>query len=254
MGNPECFITENGIRTVVHEDPALLHQSFVVCVDTSQSSANDLNYPHFLEHVLLRDTEQFDGNSYSQVVDETANKSHAGTYPEAITFTLDCVPKAVGKLFPALLATLAKPKLSEVSTARERTIIASEMKERSADPETGLWERAWDNHGFTHTALQEIDGLEEVSPDALRAFHQRTFTPANIFIVTAGPTPTAEIAENISDSPFQPDVVGWQGIDTRDFVAPKQTIVSGNETQQTAHYLQIFNTAPPVKRHRFLII
>ena len=245
MSKPECFIADNGLRTVVQEDRALLHQSFALCVDTSQNPASDLNYPHFLEHILIRDTAQFEGQSYNQLVNESANGSGAATYPETIIFTLDCVPNAVHRLFPQLLETLAEPRLGEEAIERERTVIASEMRERAANAESGLWERAWNNHHFTHTAVQEAAGLGEIDRDKLRLFLERTFTPANLLVVTAGPTPVKDIAHYITESPFQHSVLGCHGVTTRDFTAPLLPIVTGCETEQTTKYLQVINTSTP---------
>lgn len=245
MATPECLITDNGIRTVMSQDSNLRHQSLVVCVDTSQNPDRDLNYPHFLEHVLMRGRSQFDGESLSQLVDSSANKSNAATYPSLITFGVDCVPSAALHLIPALLETLTKPKFDYQTIETERQIIASEMAKRASSPDNGVWDRAWENHGFVHTAVREAATLGDVTADHLDSFHKRVFTAANMFVVTAGPVPVADIVSMIQDSDIIPGEPLASGIGVRDWHDYSQPVVVGGETKMTGHYLRVFDTIQP---------
>lgn len=242
MLKPDCFVTDNGIRTVVYEDPGLGYQSGAVYVDTSRVSQEDLNYPHFTEHVLVLDKEQFGGQSLLQAVEATANRSHAGTYPEVVEFTFAAVPQDAPKVFKMLLDAVAKPVISDTSVENEKKIIGSEMRERAAQAETGLYERAWDNHGFTHTAVQENAGVDAVTRDDIADFHRRWFVGSNIFVVTAGPTSAEDIATMITNTEFREGpLTAGGGINYREFTPPASRIVSGRETDKTTHYLQMYD-------------
>lgn len=144
---------------------------------------------HFLEHMIFRGPAGRTGEAIWRQVREWGAETNAFTAPEATCFHVRTLPEVFWEAFGMLAAMVQEPALRPDDVEAERRVILEEAA-RQADMARNrtmheLYQRLFP-HARLGLGIGSPEEIRAITPEALRSFHRRCFTPPGAVVVITG--------------------------------------------------------------------
>lgn len=190
-----------GVRLVTEEIPGVssVALGLWVGVGSKWEPAEERGVSHFLEHLLFKGTKKRSARDIAEALDSVGGQLNAFTSKEYTCY----YAKVLGEHLPLALDVLVdmflEPLLDGDDIAREKQVVLEEiaMYEDSPDELVHdlLTEVAWPDHPLGRPILGTRESLNALTPEQIRAFYARYYTPANLVITAAGNLKHDEVAQ-----------------------------------------------------------
>jgi predicted Zn-dependent peptidase len=182
----------HGTRVVTEAVPGArsISAGVWVGVGSRDEPAEQAGASHFLEHLLFKGTPRRDARDIAVAVDAAGGDLNAYTAKEHTVFYLR-VPAGAAAMGLDLLADIVgQPLLRPEDVAAERDVILEELAGTEDSPEETVDELLWRALFPDHPLGWDVVGTEEtvaaMTPEAVVAFFERWYRPANLVVAAAG--------------------------------------------------------------------
>ncbi len=198
----ETHVLSNGLRLWIVPMPEAsdIGVGVVVPYGWDQDPRGKEELAHFTEHMLFGD---YDGKTEEQILDEVESRGgrrNGITTPDH-TFYYVTLPRSQGLFGVGWLGSVLEPKLMDPAVVeRNRQPVALEIGARPAQlfdrvaalfrterlrpPE--YWEREFGLETRAARVYNRYDALQRITPEDLRDFYDRYYTPTAMTVIVAG--------------------------------------------------------------------
>ena len=196
------FTLDNGLEIVVIEDhraPVVVHMLWYRA-GAADEQPGVSGVAHFLEHLLFKETENFEAGALSRVVAENGGSDNAFTSQDYTAYFQRVAADRLGLMMEMESDRVRNLILSEDDIATERDVILEERAQRT-DSEPGALFReqinaaAFLNHPYGIPVIGWRHEMENLSREDAAAFYERFYAPNNAILVVAGDVAPEEVLE-----------------------------------------------------------
>jgi len=189
-----------GVRLVTEEIPGVSSAALGlwVSVGSKWEAAEERGVSHFLEHLLFKGTKKRSARDIAEALDSVGGQLNAFTSKEYTCY----YAKVLGEHLPLALDVLVdmflEPLLDSDDITREKQVVLEEISMYEDSPDELvhdlLTEVTWPDHPLGRPTLGTRESLNALTPEQIRAFYARFYTPANLVITAAGNLKHDEVA------------------------------------------------------------
>jgi len=149
---------------------------------------------HFLEHKLFED----EAGDVSDRFAAFGASTNAMTGFSGTTYIASTIAEP-RKCLELLLDFVQRPHFTEALVAKERGIIAQEIRMYDDDPDWriffGLLDAMYERHPVRDNIAGTVESIARIDADTLRRCYDLFYRPGNLTLVVTGPLPPDEIRE-----------------------------------------------------------
>lgn len=181
----------NGLKVVLIERPNIPLVTVEIAVGSGwgYEDTKTLGFSHFVEHILLGDTQRWPGYIWSHLMDMGAI-GDGYTLNDIVIYWITAPSDHFEEAFDLLCDHILNPLFDPAYFEREREVIISEGRE-SKTPRTELsmllWESAYSIHPY---GVANFDTMEaatrRVTRDELKAYYDMWYVPQNMALLVVG--------------------------------------------------------------------
>ncbi len=198
------FELPNGLTLSVREDPGSPLVAIVTRVGSGylQETPAQSGWSHLLEHMILRGTKSHPGpNDLDSLVASMGGEINAATtYDHSESFLV--VPTA--QLQPALSLAAEiyqEPLIDPNVLQREKQAVRLEIEQKLEDPiahaRDALLQQIFSRNPMGRGQSESLDSLDSVDRDALLAFHEDQYRPANTVLSVVGDVEADSVFQSV---------------------------------------------------------
>lgn len=211
----------NGLRLLVLENQTLPIMSYYTFYEVGgrHESPGTTGATHFLEHMMFRGSKNYPPEVFDSTIEKFGGTTNAYTNFD-MTVYYESLPSAHLKEMIEMEADRVKglllvPELVE----KERQVVFEERKMRYENSPEGklylrMMQEVFKGTPYGGSVIGDVKDLEALTPDNLRAFHDRFYKPNNMVIVIAGDVDADEvyslIKSNFGDLPRSDELVEFK--------------------------------------------
>ncbi len=217
---------DNGLEILAECNPQAHFSAYGFFVRTGarDETANIGGVSHFLEHMVFKGTPNRSAEEVNRRLDEMGSSSNARTGEESTIYHAAALPEFQDDMVE-LLADLMRPSLRENDFETEKKVIIEEILMYADQPPYGGYERIMEEffsgHPLQQSVLGTVDTVSSLTPDAMKAYFDRQYSPGNMAFAAAGKVDFDRLVETLETScgswqPFDvqrstPDTTGHSG-------------------------------------------
>ena len=182
---------ENGLELVAECNPECqtLALGFFVKAGARDESDEIAGVSHFLEHMAFKGTPSRSAADINRQFDEIGAHYNAFTSEERTVYHAAILPEYQDKAV-ALLADILRPSLRAEDFETEKKVILEEIQMYLDHPPFGADDRLrslyFGGHPLGRSVLGTQSSIQQLSVEAMRAYHRSRYTPQNMTLVAAG--------------------------------------------------------------------
>jgi len=238
---------DNGLEIIAECSPNAYSTAFAFFVKTgSRDESSELSgVSHFLEHMTFKGTPTRSAEQVNRELDEIGSQSNAFTSEEQTVYYATVLPEYQERAVE-LLSDIMRPSLREDDFTTEKKVILEEILKYEDQPPFGAHEKCMEHffgdHPLHRNVLGTAESVEALTPDSMREYFHRRYSPGNITLVAAGNVDFDALIEQAERFCGQ-----WHQVDTeRNITLPtpqsgQRVILKENATQQ---YIVKISTNP----------
>ncbi|NDW54102.1 pitrilysin family protein [Aliiroseovarius sp. PrR006] len=204
------FTLDNGLEVVVIEDhraPVVVHMLWYRA-GAADEQPGVSGVAHFLEHLLFKETENYEAGALSRVVAENGGSDNAFTSQDYTAYFQRVAADRLGLMMEMESDRVRNLILSEDDIATERDVILEERAQRTdSDPSALFREQllaaAHLNHPYGIPVIGWRHEMENLSREDALAFYERFYAPNNAVLVVAGDVAPDEVL-NLAKTHYGP--------------------------------------------------
>ena len=193
---------------------------------------------HFLEHLLFKGTANRSASELSRAVDATGGDLNAFTTPEYTAYHARLPEGHLDLALDVLSEVVWSPALRDDDIEAERSVILEELLMNEDELEDRvlrlLDESLFPGNPLGREVLGDRASIEAMRPEAVRAFHDRWYRPANVVVAAAGAVDHAAVVEGMA-ARLPAGLTGGERPERRAPVAPLRPFVSHKRRSEQAH-------------------
>jgi len=144
---------------------------------------------HFLEHMTFKGTPSRTDDDVNREFDEIGASYNAGTGEEHTVYYAAVLPEYQDQA-TALLADILRPSLRGEDFDMEKQVILEEIYMHEDQPPFGADEKCraafFGEHPLARSVLGTIDSITALSPEAMRDYFAKRYSPQNVVLAAAG--------------------------------------------------------------------
>ncbi|CAB4244265.1 Zinc protease [Methylacidimicrobium sp. AP8] len=210
----------NGLAVLVNRDeraPVASLQCWCATGSIHEGRWLGSGISHLLEHLLFKGTPTRSGIQMVQEIQDLGGHFNAYTTYERTVYHVDLPAESWRRALPILADAVLHPKIDPGEFAREKEVIRREFAMVEDDPETQLFQAAFETaflrHPVRYPVIGQLDLFGALTREDVLAYHRERYAPQNLFLVVAGAVDPEEIfaaaEECLGTEPrrFLPDVV-----------------------------------------------
>lgn len=193
------FTLANGLRVLVHEDPATPMAAVNILYDVGARDENPdkTGFAHLFEHLMFGGSvniPHFDGP-----LQRVGGENNAFTSNDITNYYVTLPAANLETAFWLESDRMLSLAFSEKSLEVQRQVVCEEFKQRYLNQPYGdVWLRlrplAYTTYPYSWATIgKELAHIEEASMDDVRAFFEKHYTPNNAIMVVAGHVKTATV-------------------------------------------------------------
>jgi predicted Zn-dependent peptidase len=145
---------------------------------------------HFIEHMVFKGTHNRSAEEIARSVDSVGGGLDAFTSKELVSFNTRVLADHLGLAFDVLADLVQNPVFREEDVEKEKGVILEEIKMEADQPEFVLHEtfvsNFWKGHPLGKPILGTKETVKKFTPELVRDFYNRIYSPGNILITAAG--------------------------------------------------------------------
>ncbi len=201
---PSINRLDNGVQVVELELP----DAPVVCLDFWSKAGSRLERPgesglaHFLEHMVFKGSRSLGPGDFDQQVESLGGSSNAATGFDDVHYHVLIPPEGAAEALDLLLELVLEPRLNGEDFAMERQVVLEELNQSEDQPEEVVFQtllsQACPGHAYGRAILGERAALEGHRPEAMAAFHSRTYQAGQCCLALAGPLEGLGLGERLA--------------------------------------------------------
>jgi predicted Zn-dependent peptidase len=157
---------------------------------------------HFLEHLAFKGTARRNARELAESVDATGGDMNAFTTKEYTAYELRLPARHLNFALDLLCDVVTSPALRPADVEAERQVILEELHLANDEPEdvvhTELAGALFPDHPLGWEIAGTEETIEAMTPEAIRAFHDEWYRPANLVLAAAGPIEHEQIVTMIA--------------------------------------------------------
>lgn len=236
---------DNGLMLLAECNDLAHFQSlgFFVRTGARDEDPVDSGVSHFLEHMVFKGTRHRSADEVNLLLDDMGSSSNARTSEESTIYHASVLPEFQTPMVE-LLADLMRPALRDSDFETEKKVIIEEIMMYDDQPPWGGYERLmqsyFGSHGLGQSVLGTVSSVTGLSPERMRAYHARRYSPTNVALVAAGKVDFEQLvrdAERCCGS-WEPAAVG------RDLTPPQPHYGFTKIHREDAHLEYLLHLAP----------
>ncbi len=184
---------ENGMKLYVVErgdQPAVEIQCHVRTGSIHEEDNLGCGLSHFLEHMLFQGCRKYPGTAVSDRIGALGGEINAYTGLDRTVYHTEVPGRFAIDALDVLAMMVRYPEFPESRFSAELQVILRECDLGRDNPDHRLLERLWGNVYIRHNARYPIigypDRIADVTPDMVRAYYRRRYTPGRIFFLIVG--------------------------------------------------------------------
>lgn len=183
----------NGVRVVTETmpDARSLALGCWVTVGNRDEPVEIAGASHFCEHLLFKGTASRSSRQIAEAIDATGGDMNAYTTKEYTAFYVRVPALDQALATDVLCDVIAAPALRPLDVASERDVILEELHLQLDEPDdlahTELAAALFPGHSLGWEILGTEASISAMSAEAIRAFHDQWYRPANLVFAAAGP-------------------------------------------------------------------
>lgn len=182
---------DNGLEIVAEVNPDAYSTSLGYFVKTGSrdETADVAGVSHFLEHMLFKGTPRRSAADVNRELDEIGSHANAYTSEERTVYYATVLPEYQARAVE-ILSDMMRPALREDDFETEKKVIIEEICKYEDQPPFGAHEKAmaayFASHPMGNNVLGTVESVSALTPQAMRAYFDQRYSPANITLVSAG--------------------------------------------------------------------
>src|ERR1700750_357673 len=184
----ERAVLPNGIRIVTESMPYVRSVSLGVWIGSGSrveyGPENGLS--HFIEHMVFKGTKNRSSEDIARSVDSVGGGLDAFTSKELVSFNTKVLDQHLPFALDILADLVLNPLFRESDIEKEKGVILEEIKMEADQPEFVLHEmfisNFWKGHPLGKPILGTKDTVKKYTPELVRDFYSRMYSPSNILI------------------------------------------------------------------------
>jgi predicted Zn-dependent peptidase len=213
---------DNGLRIITESMPEVRSVAVGCWVDTGSrdESPTEAGSSHFLEHLLFKGTEQWSAQQIAEAFDAIGAQSNAFTSKEYTCYWARMRDADLPLGLQLLAEMTQRPAFRPEDLDSERHVVLEEINMNEDDPTDVAYERfaraLWEGHLLEFPILGTRDSINATTPDIVRSYWARRYTPKSMVVAIAGNLAHADVVELVQDQfgSWSGDVIG------HDFAVP----------------------------------
>ena len=189
----------SGLTVVTENMPGARSASFGCWVRVGARDEDDpqAGSSHFLEHLLFKGTSTRTGREVSEAIEAVGGELNAHTAHEHTAFYARVPATAASVGLELLCDVVTSPAFDADDVESERQVILEELhlaEDEGDDRVLSLAHEAlWGDHPLGREVLGTLASIDDMERDAIYAFFERHYHPANLVLVAAGAVDHAEV-------------------------------------------------------------
>jgi zinc protease len=194
------FTLANGMTLIVRPDrraPTVAHMLWVR-VGSMDEVDGTSGVAHALEHMLFKGTPSLKPGEFSRRMAALGGRENAFTSRDATAYHQQVPASKLEEVMRLEADRFANNQWDDDEFKREIEVIKEERRQRTEDsPRARLFEAlnaaVFQASPYRRPIIGWMSDLDAMTPDDVRAFYQRWYTPANAAVVIAGDVDVAEV-------------------------------------------------------------
>lgn len=181
----------NGLEIVAECNPESHSAAIGFFVNTGarDESEDVAGVSHFLEHMAFKGTATRSAVDVNRELDEIGSHANAFTSEEQTVYYAAVLPEWQDRAVD-ILSDILRPTLRDEDFQLEKQVILEEIAKYEDQPPFGAAEKCmalyFREHPLGHSVLGTAESVTALTPEMMRRYFQRRYSPANIALVAAG--------------------------------------------------------------------
>lgn len=190
MSQPQITVLENGLTVVTqHVAARQVAIDLAVKAGARHETKQEKGAAHFLEHMLLSDSEKYTVEQIAEKTDQMYGMLDGTTYYESVHLTRHCRTPHTAEAMELIADAVLRPRMDPQRFESERNSILREWEESGSDILSGI--DVTQKIAFPASGLEKsIDGskgqIKRLKPENLQSFRDKHFTAPNMVLTVVG--------------------------------------------------------------------
>jgi predicted Zn-dependent peptidase len=188
---PTVQVLANGATVIAQRMPGATVNFSLWMGCGSQHEPDKYNgMAHFLEHMVFKGNDRIPLGQFEQRVERVGGMTNAATSQEYTQFFVTTAPQDFPEVAPLLIDLVMAPGLAAEEFQRERQVVLEEIRRAQDVPQRRLMQRvlelAFAGLPYARPVLGPAAGVAQLTPAAMRQFHQQWYGPERLTAVVVG--------------------------------------------------------------------
>ncbi|WP_127782388.1 pitrilysin family protein [Rhodococcus sp. X156] len=192
IGGARRSVLPSGLRVVTEHVPGV-HSAAVglwVAVGSRDEDPSVAGAAHYLEHLLFKGTPSRSALDIAQAMDAVGGELNAFTAKEYTCFYAHVLDADLPMAIELVSDVVLRGVCAEADVETERNVVLEEIAMRDDDPEDLVHEAfaevLFGAHPLGRPIIGSVESVEAMTPEQLRTFHTRRYTPPRLVLAAAG--------------------------------------------------------------------
>jgi len=196
-------VLPNGLRLIMKPAHALGLVAIQVWirVGSYRETPETAGYAHLIEHLVFKGGEGRAAGELDQAIEDLGGLLHATTEKDWTMYGATVASRDAARVIQLLGNALRTAAFRPEECRLERGVVLDEIQQADADPERLitrlLFEQAFTHHPYRLDARGAAPVIARVDLEALRAWYERYYHPANMSVIVVGDIEPAAIARQV---------------------------------------------------------
>jgi len=195
----EEFTLTNGLKVIVHEDPAttMAVLDVIYNVGSRDEEENLTGFAHLFEHLMFGGSENIP--SFDTPLQKVGGENNAFTTPDLTNYYISVPAQNIETAFWLESDRMKQLAFHTQSLETQRKVVIEEFKQRYLNQPYGdVWLKfrplIYTKHPYRWPTIGAgIQPIEEAQMSDVKAFFQKHYVPSNAVLVVAGRVKVAEV-------------------------------------------------------------
>jgi len=207
---------DNGFKVILipHHAHQVISLQLFVRIGSCWECEEEAGYSHLIEHLVFKSTKKFPSNQLSLRASFLGSNINAYTEFDSTCYYLTLSSRFDGEGLEILSELARNANFTDLDFAYEKGVVLEELNQYENDPEDFFLEKIPNLYFIESPYKKPIIGskksLLEATPERLRRFYRRYYTPENSFLVASGDFKSDEFIEKIKHY-----FTGWKKSDEK---------------------------------------
>lgn len=192
----------NGLKVIIRPvDVPLVHVRIIYNVGFRDSPPEALEMPHYLEHMLFRETQDYKDGEIVRLVAETGGWQNGYTSLDHTVYLQTVSVAYLDQILSMEASRMDRTLFRGRTLALERDIVASELRNSKSSTTQDFNRRIIETLKLPYTPLLDLDKrisqLSSITSDSMEAWYKQYYRPDNATLIIVGNVVPLEALEKI---------------------------------------------------------